>query len=116
MMLLAPLALGAQLLLVSDRPPTLDIGSACKAAQRSGLADRSPEICSKEEDEARTTLTNRWKDFNAAQQARCSNLVRMGGPPSYIELLTCLEMAEQADKLPPEGDMLRSPTNSAVQR
>ena len=37
----------------------------------------------------------------------------MGGPPSYVELLTCLEMAQQADKIP-DTDALRGTSGSAV--
>jgi hypothetical protein len=29
-------------------------------------------------------------------------LSRLGGPPSYVELLTCLELAKAADNLPDE--------------
>jgi hypothetical protein len=100
MMVLAPLVLGTQLLLVADRPPNLNIEPGCQAARRTGLNDRSPELCINEENAAKAKLQERWAEFTPAQQARCSNLVRMGGPPSYIELLTCLEMAEQAAKIP----------------
>ena len=49
---------------------------------------------------ARDKLTESWDDYTAAQQRRCSTLARMGGVPSYVELLTCLETARAADKLP----------------
>jgi hypothetical protein len=32
----------------------------------------------------------------------------MGGPPSYVELLTCLEMAQQAKQIP-DRDLLDLP-------
>jgi hypothetical protein len=32
-------------------------------------------------------------------------MVHMGGPPTYVELLTCLEMAEQTRKLPAEENL-----------
>jgi hypothetical protein len=37
----------------------------------------------------------------------------MGGPPSYVELLTCLEMADQAQKIPDRG-LLRGPASGAA--
>jgi hypothetical protein len=54
----------------------------------------------KEENDAQAKLKDKWKDFTARQHARCAGLVNMGGPPSYVELLTCLEMAEQARRIP----------------
>jgi hypothetical protein len=32
-------------------------------------------------------------------------LARLGGPPSYVELLTCLQMAKTAKNLPTDGEM-----------
>ena len=40
-----------------------------------------------------------------AQQAHCVSLSKVGGSPSYVELLTCLEMAKAAKALPP-GDRM----------
>ena len=99
MIQLAPLVLGAQLLLVADRPPQLDTEPACRAVERSGVNGRSREVCMNEENAARAALGDKWKDFSATQQAHCTGLVKMGGPPSYIELLTCLEMARDARAL-----------------
>jgi hypothetical protein len=113
MMVLAPLVVAAQLLLVADRPPTLNVEPSCRAAERSGIDGRTADNCMRGENEAKTTLNDKWAQFSARQQARCTTLVQMGGPPSYIELLTCLEMAEQADKIP-DTDTLRGTTGSAV--
>jgi hypothetical protein len=108
MMPIAPFVLGVQLLLVADQPPQLDVETSCQAAQRAGVEGRTRDACMREEDAALGTLRDKWKDFSAAQQARCGTLVRMGGPPSYVELLTCLEMAAQADKIP-DSDALKPP-------
>ncbi len=113
MMVLAPLVVTAQLLLVADRPPALNVEPSCHAAERSGIPGRTTENCMRGEDQAKETLNGRWRDFSARQQARCTTLVTMGGPPSYVELLTCLEVAEQADKIP-DTDLMRSTTGSAV--
>jgi len=34
------------------------------------------------------------------QRTRCVSLTGLGGSPSYVELLTCLEMAKAANDLP----------------
>jgi hypothetical protein len=112
MMLFAPLALGAQLLLVADRPPRLNVEPSCRAAERSGL-DRTAEVCMRGENDAKASLNDKWRQFSATQQTRCTTLVQMGGPPSYVELLTCLEMGQQADKIP-DTDTVRDTTGSAV--
>jgi hypothetical protein len=111
MMPLASLVVTAQLLLVSDQPPTLNVEPSCRAAERSGL-DRSADSCMRGEDQAKATLNDKWTQFTARQQARCTNLVQMGGPPSYVELLTCLEVAQQADRIP-DTDLMRG-TGSAL--
>jgi hypothetical protein len=38
--------------------------------------------------------------FTRGQRAHCVALSRLGGPPSYVELLTCLELAKAVDSLP----------------
>jgi hypothetical protein len=113
MMVLAPLVVTAQLLLVADRPPTLNVEPSCRAAERSGIEGRTTDNCMRGENQAKATLDDKWTQFSARQQARCTTLVQMGGPPSYVELLTCLEMAEQADKIP-DTDTLRGTTGSTV--
>ena len=35
-----------------------------------------------------------------ADRQHCTSLTQMGGSPSYVELLTCLQIAEEAAKLP----------------
>ena len=113
MMVLAPLVVTAQLLLVADRPPALDVEPSCRAAERSGIEGRTSDNYMNGENQAKATLNDKWSQFSARQQARCSSLVQMGGPPSYVELLTCLEVAEQADKIP-DSDALRGSSGSAL--
>jgi len=115
MMRLTPLLFGAQLLaagtaFAADHPPQLDVQSSCKAVASRGLNGRTREACMDEETSAQNTLRDKWKQFSAAQRSRCSGLVQTGGPPSYVELLTCLEMAEQARKIPDRG-LLRGTTS-----
>lgn len=83
--------------------PDLDIGPTCRAAA-SGSNGADPEAaCKRDEERARATLEERWAGFPANERQRCASLVQTGGSPSYVELLTCLEIAAQADKLPKKG-------------
>ena len=84
----------------AEHPPQLNVGPSCDAAAAHGFNGRNKDACMKEENDAQAKLKDRWKDFSAHQHARCADLVHMGGPPSYVELLTCLEMAEQAKAIP----------------
>lgn len=57
------------------------------------------EGCLNSEHAARDQLHKEWNTFTASQRGRCDTISTMGGEPSYVELLTCLEMAQQADAL-----------------
>jgi len=46
-----------------------------------------------------------WSQYGAAQRSECDGLVTTGGASSYVELLTCLEMAKQAKELPEDSKM-----------
>jgi hypothetical protein len=103
---LGVLLISTSFAMAADGLPKLNIGPGCDAAAAHGLNGRSRDACMREENDAQAKLNDKWKDFNARQHARCTDLVRMGGPPSYVELLTCLEMAEQARQIP-DRDQLR---------
>ena len=90
----------------AEQPPKLDVGKSCDAAASHGINGRTRDACMTEENAAQSALNDKWKDFTGRQHARCTGLVTMGGPPSYVELLTCLEVAEQARKIP-DRDQLR---------
>lgn len=81
--------------------PQFDAGPGCRAGAASGIATQ-PDIdgCVRKELEARDTLAREWGGFAAADRTRCVEKTRMGGPPSYIEVQTCLEIARDVRKLP----------------
>ena len=83
--------------------PTLDIGPTCRAAASGSNAPDPEAACKRDEDQARAALEKRWTDFPASERRRCTSLTQMGGSPSYVELLTCLETAAEAAKLPKKG-------------
>jgi hypothetical protein len=93
---------GTYLILASDQMPKLDTGAGCRAsAAAATVLNRNEGTCLKDEQDARAKLDQQWAQFTAADQTRCVSLSRLGGSPSYVELLTCLEMAAAAKKLPP---------------
>src|SRR5262249_38674316 len=77
----------------------------CRVAAVSGLPGRDSASCQRDEQDARGKLEKDWCQYSAAQRNKCDGLVTTGGAPSYLELLTCLEMAKQAKELPEDSKM-----------
>jgi hypothetical protein len=95
--LLPALLLGSQVLLVADSVPRLDIVHSCRSAGASSVmgaqsGTRNASACEQDENDARGKLQQDWGIYSGDERDRCS--------PSYVELLTCLEMAKAAKQLP----------------
>ncbi len=99
--LLQIIATGAQLVLVADTVPELKYERSCRAAtQAAALPNRNEDACVQDEKAAKQKLSEEWKEFTPAQRAHCVQLSNIGGFPSYVELLTCVEMSKAAANLP----------------
>ena len=73
--------------------PTFDIEATCREAQPLGPEDRDPyQGCLRDERTARNELQRQWAQFEAANRTTCVEETGMGGYPSYVEVLTCLQM------------------------
>ena len=101
MMPFAALVLGSNLIMVaSDGVPTLKVEPSCKAAGAAGLMmGRTAESCMNDEKAAREDLVKTWSTFSANDKSHCLSMVSTGGGPSYVELLSCLEMSRDAKKI-----------------
>jgi hypothetical protein len=101
--LLPILLTGSYLVLAADRVPDLNIEPSCHAAATAAtVLNRNEDTCKRDENDARGKLDQEWGQFTPMQRGRCVALSTLGGSPSYVELLTCLELAKAAAKLPPE--------------
>ena len=98
--LLAVVLLGSQIVMAAGPVLKFDIGPSCRAADATGAIGRSAAACERDEQTARATLEQEWSQFSRAQRLTCVRLSTLGGSPSYVELLTCLEMAKGAKELP----------------
>ncbi len=96
---------GSQFLLVADTVPQFNVEPSCRAAGSATLPGRDESACRRDEQDARGRLDQQWGEFNAEQRAHCVRLSGLGGSPSYVELLTCLELAKQSASLPPESKL-----------
>lgn len=78
---------------VADSPPRFDIAASCRDVGKSGIdIGRPASACQGDEERARAALTARWSQFQPGERTTCVEGASFGGPPSYVEVLTCLEM------------------------
>ena len=112
-MSLAVLSLATHLAVtVADNVPTLDVRPSCEAAAKAATSLRKDvQSCLDSEKRARDELAKQWGDFASADRARCLQESRLGGDPSYSELVTCLEMARDVKKLPEHNEALMNGTS-----
>ena len=92
------LIVGSSLIAVAaDAVPTLKVEPSCRAAGIDGMiTGRTSESCLNDEKSAREDLTKTWSSFSADDKNHCLSMVSTGGGPSYVELLSCLEMSRDA--------------------
>jgi hypothetical protein len=101
MMPFAAFVLGSSLITVAaDNVPILKVEPSCKAAGAAGLMlGRTAESCMNDEKSAREDLVKTWSSFSGDDKTHCLSMVSTGGAPSYVELLSCLEMSRDAKKI-----------------
>ncbi|MCK9918586.1 hypothetical protein MXD81_56630 [Microbacteriaceae bacterium K1510] len=85
----------------ADDVPRLDVGATCRAGAEAYPGGGGEKACLADEQDAHTTLTQQWSQYSAESRTRCTRMVSdIPGTQSYIELLSCLEMAKDAQRLP----------------
>jgi len=92
MLLHLPIAIMATLspIAVSDTVPQFDIVRECHFE---GGSNATFDRCSQDEAAAFSELKSNWAKFGSVDQKTCMAATTNGGFVSYVELLTCLEMA-----------------------
>jgi hypothetical protein len=100
-----------------DGVPRFDVARSCKDAQAYVGDDKNLAYrgCMKDENDARAQLVQKWTHFKPGDRKDC---VAQGAAPvpSYVELLTCLEMSDEAEALyKPDGSRRDKPHGAAVQ-
>jgi hypothetical protein len=79
---------------LADSVPSYDMARTCRLdhAAASGLAvSESMKSCVRDEKQAFGQLQKQWSKFAAAKRAGCVSQNTIGGTPSYVGLLTCLQ-------------------------
>lgn len=92
------IALGARVMpAVADSVPKLNVGPSCEAASREGISSgRNKQACLDDEGEARDQLAKSWSQYSTRNKNDCGTLASKGGPSSYVELITCLDVLKGA--------------------
>ena len=103
MILFPAMMVGGHLLIaVVDKVPDLNFEPICRegAAEIKGAKDDSA-VCMTDEKAARDELAKKWSGFDAADRSRCIRMSTNNRTASYVEVLTCLELDQDARKLRP---------------
>jgi hypothetical protein len=117
-----PALLGLELLLCGSLAasartsgvPAFDIRTICASERRAGSdpVDRaSYRGCLADEHAARRRLSVQWRTFGVRERRICRAESEIGGAPSYVAMLTCLQLG--SDDLPVQPAFGRPGTASA---
>jgi len=102
---------------LADSPPKLDVAPSCNAAARGAIsAGRDKEACMVDERTAENVLTQNWSKYDAADKTQCVGNVKTGGPASYVELLSCLEIMRDAKEIRRNDSAAPSDPSSGLTR
>jgi hypothetical protein len=102
------LALIAQLTVaIADNVPRYNLDPLCRGiAQQGGMsllpnqsAPKDYKSCIRSEMAVRRQLGKLWPTFKASNKANCIGENSAGGLSSYTGLLSCLQMAQEANKM-----------------
>lgn len=72
--------------------PRFDLQKTCGVVGNG--AEETSRGCVASEQDARAQLERRWTSFKPDTRRTCAQETQIGGSPSYVEVLTCLELAE----------------------
>ncbi|SFJ35978.1 hypothetical protein [Bradyrhizobium sp. Gha] len=89
---------------VSDRVPALKVEALCQSTSETdtamGLAlAQSFSDCMRDETSAQQQLVTLWSSTKPAVRESCEGEATSGGIESYVDLLTCIQMADAANTL-----------------
>jgi hypothetical protein len=73
--------------------PHYDVEATCRAAPTlAGSIGNTDQNCIRDETQARSQLGKQWSGFDARRRNECVQEAGLEGTPSYVALLTCLQM------------------------
>jgi hypothetical protein len=83
-----------------DSFPKFDVAKNCKAevSENSGIGE-TLESCTRDEEHAQQELMPQWDHYTKEDRNTCLRETSLDGTPSYVELQTCLEIADDKPRL-----------------
>jgi hypothetical protein len=105
MLPLGAILLGSHLMIaVVDDLADIDIQKTChlSAGIQTSPTQDVTKFCMDDEHDARNTLVKGWRTYAAADKLHCVQMATKSYLPSYVELLTCIEMSAFAKAIPQE--------------
>jgi hypothetical protein len=87
--------------------PRFNLDPVCRSIAQQGGLDLEPNksvrqdfnSCVKSEMAIRDQLVEQWSTFKISDKSNCIGETNAGGMPSYTDLLTCLQMASDVNKI-----------------
>jgi hypothetical protein len=77
--------------------PTLNVEPSCEAAAQGAVVQgRNKEAYLVDERGAQEELAKDWSQYRPADKQQCVTLINEGGPASYVELLSCIQVMRDA--------------------
>jgi len=77
-------------------PPRFDIKATCRSAQPISNYQDTYKDCITEETQAHSEMVKSWSTFSASARSTCVQEIQLGTSPSYVDMLTCLQLAMEA--------------------
>jgi hypothetical protein len=82
---------------LADEPPKLNVRPSCEAAARGSVViGRSTAACLDDENGAFEEIKKNWSSYARTDRDDCVGMVKTGGPASYVELISCLNITRDA--------------------
>jgi hypothetical protein len=80
----------------ADSVPDLNVEKTCRSAQvaDTSVSDQaSYDGCLRSERDAKRQAEQHWNTYTTPAKRQCEAQFKAGGYPSYVEMVTCLELA-----------------------
>ncbi len=97
--LVAATTLGLPPIAFADEVPTYDVRATCRVEAQDVASAGTAAACVTQEQQARESLVSQWGQFAPESRTTCMQ-AQAGFSPSYVELLTCLQLAKEVKGLP----------------
>jgi len=83
-----------------DGVPKLNVRPSCEAAAAGSVIEgRNTKACLDDERGAQDEIIKDWSKYSQTDKTQCVGMVNTGGPPSYVELLSCLQIMRDAREI-----------------